>query len=96
MRARDEEAIELLERVLKTTLEKQNVGDPLLMPSIDFRLQTSRLFMEIQQFKKAVKPLDTIIKEDDNKGETWYLLAFCHYNLKNYQNTNECLINALE
>ncbi|CAI2374946.1 unnamed protein product [Moneuplotes crassus] len=96
MRARDEEAIELLDRVLKTILEKQELGDPQEMPSIDFRLQTSRLYMELEQFKKAVKPLDTVIKEDDNKGETWYLLAFCHYNLKNYQNANECLTNALE
>jgi len=36
------------------------------MPSIDFRMQTSRLLVELKEFKKAIKVLDSIIQEDDS------------------------------
>ena len=62
-------------------------------PSVDFCMQTSRLLVELQEFKKAVKMLDRIIKEDDSLVETWYLLCFCLVKAKKYQNANECVKN---
>ena len=35
------------------------------MPSIDFRMHTSRLLLELQEYKKTVKILDGIIQEED-------------------------------
>lgn len=89
MRARDSEAIELLEKVVKVIKSKDNEEDFATLPPYDFRLQTSRLLIELQNYKSAVRPLDTLIKEDDTKAEVWYLLAFCHYNLRKYQNAAE-------
>ena len=54
------------------------------LPSIEFRMVTSRLLVELQQFKDAVKVLDTIVSENDEMPEAWYLLAFSYFNLKKY------------
>lgn len=76
MRARDDEANHLLERVVKAIKDKEKSEDPNCMPPYEFRLQTSRLLIELQNYKKAIRALDTLIKEDDSQGEVWYLLAF--------------------
>lgn len=96
LRARDQEAIELLEKVVKNIREKSELTDPIHMPPIEFRMQTCRLLLELGSFKNCVRVLDTIIKEEDTKGEVWYLLAFSHYNLQKYQNASECIVNALD
>lgn len=38
--------------------------------------------------------LDAVIQENDENAEAWYLLAFCHFNLKKYKNSKECLKNV--
>jgi len=85
MRARDQEAIELLNKVVEIVKQKSKSKDPNDMPPFEFRLQTARLLIELQNFDTAVRPLDTLIKEDDSKGEVWYLLAFCYYNQQHSQ-----------
>lgn len=52
--------------------------------------------IELQQWKPAIRVLDTVVKEDTENGETWYLLAFSHYSINKFSNANECLKNALE
>ena len=64
------------------------------MPSIDFRMHTCRLLIEIEEFKKAVKVLDCIIAEEDESAEAWYLLAFSLTKLAKYNNANECIRNV--
>eukprot|EP00347_Sterkiella_histriomuscorum_P001421 403372102 len=83
IRARDQEAIELLNKCTKTMLEPDK-----------FRMTTSRMSVELQQFKNAIRVLDTIIQEDDENPEAWYLLAFSHFSLKKYKNAKECLKNV--
>lgn len=56
------------------------------LPSIDFRMQTARLLVELEEFKKGVKILDTIITEEDEHVETWYLLGFCFCKLQKHAN----------
>jgi hypothetical protein len=62
---------------LRENEEAGNGTNHQVMPSIDFRLQTSRLLFELKEYKKCVKILDSIIQEEDEYVETWYLLAFC-------------------
>ena len=64
------------------------------MPSIDFRMHTSRLLLELLEYKKSIKILDSIIQEEDERVETWYLLAFCLCKLKKFQNGEECMKNV--
>lgn len=94
MRARDEEAFDILKQVCEGMLQKQNDGQNL--PSIDFRKQTARLLQVLEKFKMAVKVLDTVIGDDDEDAETWYLLAFSHFNLKKYKNAKECVKNVTQ
>ena len=56
------------------------------MPSIEFRMQTARLLVELAEFKKSVKILDMIIKEEDERVETWYLLGFALFKLNLFAN----------
>jgi predicted Zn-dependent protease len=56
------------------------------LPSIEFRMQTARLLVELKEFKKCVKILDMIIKEEDERVETWYLLGLSLYNLNLFKN----------
>ena len=63
------------------------------MPSVDFRLHTANLLVKIEDFKKSVKILDSIIQEEDEHIEAWFLLAnnLCH--LKKFDSSKECLKN---
>ena len=38
--------------------------------------------------------MDTIVSENDENPEAWYLLAFSYFNLKKYQNAHECCKNV--
>jgi predicted Zn-dependent protease len=64
------------------------------MPSVDFRLHTANMLLKLDEFKKSVKILDTIIQEDDENAETWYLLAFNLCKLKKFDSSLECLKNV--
>jgi predicted Zn-dependent protease len=68
-------------------------GKALSLPGVDFRMQTSRLLVELKEFKKAIRVLDTVIQEDDSQVESWYLLAFSMCKVKKYANANECIKN---
>ena len=57
-------------------------------------MTSARLLVELQVFKDAIKILDTIVSENDENPEAWYLLAFSYFNLKKYQNAHECCKNV--
>ena len=48
------------------------------LPSIDFRLQTSKLLLEVGQVADAIRLLRGVQKEKDYLAELWYLLCFAH------------------
>ena len=54
------------------------------LPSVDFRMQTSRLLIELECWKQAITVLEGVVGEDDEQVEAWYLLAFGLYKLKKY------------
>lgn len=56
------------------------------LPAIDFRMQTSRLLVELKKFKPAVQLLENIVSEDDEIIEAWYLLAYSFFNRKKWSN----------
>jgi predicted Zn-dependent protease len=82
IRAKDEEARSLLKRMVKLMLKNKEEE----LPTIEFRMVSCRLLVELQEFKDAVRVLDTVVQENDEMPEAWYLLAFAYFNLKKYQN----------
>lgn len=65
-----------------------------VLPSIAFRKQTARLLQVLEKHKFVIKVMDTVIGDDDEDAEGWYLLAFSHFNLKKYKNAKECIKNV--
>ena len=63
------------------------------MPSVEFRMHAANLLVKVEDYKKSVKILDSIIQEEDEHLEAWFLLAsnLCH--LKKYDSSKECLKN---
>jgi hypothetical protein len=64
------------------------------LPAIDFRMQTSRLLVELKKFKPAVQLLENIVSEDDEIIEAWYLLAYSFFNRKKWSNAEQCCLNV--
>lgn len=89
IRARDDEARENLKKVVKIMLK-----DLTTLPTIEFRMITCRLLVELMEFKESIRVLDTIVQENDEQPEAWYLLAFSYFHLKKYQNAKECCKNV--
>ena len=99
IRARDNEAVAALRKVVQITLSPESTlsPDPLdqpEMPSVEFRMVTARLLVELREFKNGVRVLDSVVQENDENPEAWYLLAFCHFHLKKFKNAKECLRNV--
>ncbi len=67
-------------RVVKEQSEIRNLDrrdEDLVMPTIPFRMRTAELLVKLQKFKSSVQILETVIEEDDEYIEAWYLLALC-------------------
>jgi tetratricopeptide (TPR) repeat protein len=93
LRKRDEEALEYMEKIYTKIMNSlQNQLEDL--PSNDIILNLSKNYSEIgNNLTKAIKLLDILVKLDDEDLESWYLLAYNHYNLKNYKFSFKCLEN---
>ena len=53
-------------------------------PSLDFRMQTSRFLTELGCWRESVQVLESVVADDDERVEAWYLLAFGLFRLKKY------------
>ena len=53
-------------------------------------MQTVRFLTELESFKQAARVLETVIAEDDENIEAWYLLALATFKLKKYTSSEEC------
>lgn len=54
------------------------------MPTIPFRMRTAELLVKLDKYKSSVQILETVIEEDDEWIEAWYLLALCFYKWKKW------------
>jgi len=52
------------------------LSDPVELPEFEFRIQTAKLFMELDNFRTAADSLESLLNEDDEISELWYLLGF--------------------
>ena len=89
IRERDEEAETVLNNIYNINKKTDENDDN--FPDHDMLMNISKNFAEINLFEKATEILDIMIKMDDEDLEGWYLLAFYHYQLKNYQYSMKCL-----
>ena len=71
---REEDAADLL----KKALELMEPLDDTKKPAIPFRLATAKLLMEVKHYEEACHLLDSLVEEDDQIGETWYLRGLAY------------------
>ncbi len=55
------------------------------MPPFDFRKATAKLFMELQQYETASDVIDTLLQEDDDVFDVWYISGLTSYHLQDYE-----------
>ena len=63
-------------------------------PTIEFRMQTCRFLTELAMWKESVQIAESVIGDDDENVEAWYLLAFALFRLKKYATAEECCTNV--
>jgi tetratricopeptide (TPR) repeat protein len=80
-----EQAIELLEETYRRLVE----CDEHTMPSLDFRIQSGKLLMEIEKFEEASDILESVLQEDDENAEVWFLVGKCYRFLEDFENSLE-------
>jgi tetratricopeptide (TPR) repeat protein len=107
LRKRDDEALQCMDRIYEFTLScsinKEDKVDNLnthlnnlseeQLPNHDLLLNLSKNYAEIGNYVKAIKILDILVKMNDEDLESWYLLSFNHYTIKNYKHSMKCLKN---
>lgn len=49
------------------------------LPLYDSRIKTSKLLIEAKMLYEASKVLETLLEDDDEVVEVWYLLGWCNY-----------------
>ena len=77
-----------------TNSSKQPAGKTSEAPSIEFRMQTARFLTELQMWRDSIKILETVVGDDDENVEAWYLLAFALFRIKKYATAEECCLNV--
>lgn len=87
-----EEAVEAISRSLElwTVLPFDHPD----YPSYEFRLTAARLLVEMRSLDVAQCILESLVVEDDEILEVWYLLALALYSMEKKSAANEALLNA--
>ena len=79
-----------IKEILKEHLESENDGNMLNQRETLKQL----LREELSGLKSNTESHEEIIKEEDDRVETWYLLGFCFNKLNLFQNAQECIKNV--
>lgn len=72
---------EKIEEVKENELLNENESD---LYDITFKLSVAKIFIEINEHKKALILLESYYEEDNSNPEVVYLLSFCNFQIKNY------------
>ncbi|RHY33722.1 hypothetical protein DYB32_001464 [Aphanomyces invadans] len=84
---RKEEAIEYLDE----TVKRLNACDEHTMPSLEFRIVTGKLLVEVEKYEQAAYVLEGVMQEDDENAELWFLVGSCYNALEDYDTALEFL-----
>ncbi|EFA86424.1 hypothetical protein PPL_00216 [Heterostelium album PN500] len=60
-------------------------------PSLEYRFDVSRLFIELNQNRTAVDILETLVYEQDNIAEIWHTLSIVYQSLNEPRSALECI-----
>jgi len=92
LRKKDKEAEDYLYKAFEVIKTNKNE----CFPDTDLLVNIAKNFAELGNFYHAVKVLDIAVEMDDSNSENWYLLAFNHFQLKNYIHCVSCIEKVKE
>jgi kinesin family protein 5 len=75
--------------------EEDEDGDDasnLNLPSFEFRFETAKLIMELEEdASEAIHILDELLAEDDASLDVWFLMTLCHQGMGQWEDALGCL-----
>ncbi|KAI9342814.1 hypothetical protein BDR26DRAFT_858803 [Obelidium mucronatum] len=71
-----------------TSLSLWSLTDFNTWPSYQTRLATAKILMEVDKDDDAAAVLETVLKENDDDLEVWYLFSWCYYRMGNNGSCN--------
>eukprot|EP00033_Pygsuia_biforma_P001586 GCRY01001785.1.p1 GENE.GCRY01001785.1~~GCRY01001785.1.p1 ORF type:complete len:303 (+),score=85.16 GCRY01001785.1:3-911(+) len=83
-----EEALTILEQSIGLWVAQQGreEGDS---PSVEFKTDTLKYLIELEQYERAVELASTLLEEEDSIAEIWYLYALAKFHTKEYEEARE-------
>jgi len=87
---KNDEAVQLLQNSVNLWInEEENKR-----PSYEFRIDTTKLLIEVGQYQLAIDVGESLVEVDDHCVDVWYLLGMANKFLNHYSNACECLTTA--
>lgn len=87
----NEDALEQMKK--SYNLWKDLEAEDIDRPSYEARVTAAKLFIELEAYYEAGEILETVLLDNDEDAETWYLAAFC-YSTTDVRSCPEYLENA--
>ncbi|EDO43571.1 predicted protein [Nematostella vectensis] len=78
-RQKIEEGKKVLSKGLDLWLGKDDDLQEVPMPHFEARITTAKLLLELEDFEKAAQVLQTLLEENDEELEVWYLLGLMYH-----------------
>lgn len=83
---RKDEAVPLLEETYRRLNENCNENS---MPTLEFRIFTGKLLIEVEKYEEASDVLEGVMQEDDENAELWFLVGTCYRAMDDVNNALE-------
>lgn len=83
---RKDEAVPLLEETYRRLNENCNENS---MPTLEFRVFTGKLLIEVEKYEEASDVLEGVMQEDDENAELWFLVGTCYRAMDDVNNALE-------
>ena len=88
LRKKDSEAQKFMDKAFNIIINNQNSE---FFPDCEIICNLAKNYSELGNYYQAIKLLDIITQLDEHNSEYWYLLAFNHFNIKNYLHSSTCM-----
>ncbi|KJE89691.1 hypothetical protein CAOG_001124 [Capsaspora owczarzaki ATCC 30864] len=83
-----------LRQVVDPMLDGEDVMDDQDLPPYDFRINTAKLLIELEQYEDASYVLGQLMREDDEVVQVWYMFGWLYFITSDYAAAFECLDTA--
>ena len=80
-----------LRQAVDPMLDGEDVVDEMDLPPYEFRINTAKLLIELEQYEDASYVLGQLMREDDEVVQVWYMFGWLYFITSDYAAALECL-----